>query len=245
MTIGLDPDSAEVRYSRMMWNTPLAEGHARLLLRRLEVSGTDEVLDLGCGWGELLLQAVADLPGATGVGVESSASALERGRRLAAERGLSERVRFIAGDASKWTAGADRILCIGASHVWGGTAQALQALALLVRPGGRILFGDGCWEGPFPSEAAMAMFGDEVVPLRELVDHAGRAGCRVIHLSTADQREWDNFESTYRAGRQEWLLAHPQHDRATQVRVELDNQLRQYLEVYRGILGFAYLVLSR
>ena len=241
----LDPDSAEVRYSRMLWNTPLSEGHARLLLGQLEGVGGNEVLDLGCGWGELLLRALADLPAATGVGVDSSTSALARGRRLAAERGLSERVRFMATDASKWTAAADRILCTGASHAWGGTAEALQALALLVRPGGRVLFGDGCWEGPPPSEAAVAMFGEEVLPLREVVDRAARAGWRIIHLSTADQGEWDNFESTYRAGREEWVLANPQHDRASQVRAELDSQLRDYVDVYRGVLGFVYLVLSR
>jgi hypothetical protein len=40
----------------------------------------------------------------------------------------------------KWDApAADVAICVGASHAWGGTAAALDALRLLVRPGGRVL----------------------------------------------------------------------------------------------------------
>ncbi|MGI8751043.1 MAG: SAM-dependent methyltransferase [Acidimicrobiales bacterium] len=80
----------------MLWNTPLSEGHARLLLERLEVEPGTSVLDLGCGWGELLIRAVnaASHPErpARGIGVDTEASSLERGRALAAERGLDQRI---------------------------------------------------------------------------------------------------------------------------------------------------------
>lgn len=66
------------------------------------------------------------------------------------------------------------------------------------QPGRRLLFGDGCWEKP-PTAEATEMFGDEVLPLEALVDHALDAGWRVLPLSTTDQREWDDFESTWRA----------------------------------------------
>jgi hypothetical protein len=67
----------------------------------------------------------------------------------------------------------------------------------------------------------------------------------VIHLGEADQREWDDFESTFRAGRREWLLANAGDPRAPEIREWLDTRERQYVEVYRGLLGFAYLVLAR
>jgi hypothetical protein len=121
----------------------------------------------------------------------------------------------------------------------------LLALFGLVRPGGRVLFGDGCWERTPPSDPAAAIFGDEVLALRDLVERATSVGWRVIHLSTADQREWDDFEGTWRAGRQEWLLANPNDKRAAQVRDKVDSQLRQYVGAYRGVLSFTYLVLSR
>ena len=49
----LDIDQA--RYAGMRWNTPLPVDHAELLLDRLELEPGADVLDLGCGWGELLL----------------------------------------------------------------------------------------------------------------------------------------------------------------------------------------------
>ncbi|MGO9488464.1 MAG: hypothetical protein ACLQBB_05490 [Solirubrobacteraceae bacterium] len=64
-------------------------------------------------------------------------------------------------------------------------------------------------------------------------------------MSTADRREWDEFESTWRAGREEWLLANPDNDRAEAERAELDARLDEYVTVYRGVLGFCYLVLAR
>lgn len=67
----------------------------------------------------------------------------------------------------------------------------------------------------------------------------------MLHLSTVDQREFDDFESTWRAGRQEWLLDHGLDESAGEVRRTLDQQLTEYVSTYRGVLGFCYLVLGR
>ncbi|GLY26512.1 methyltransferase domain-containing protein [Micromonospora sp. NBRC 101691] len=240
-------DLAAARYAHMRWNAPLSEEHAALLLDRLATPAGARVLDLGCGWGELLLRAVATggagTSPTTGTGVDTNDADLARGRALAAERSLDTRVTFVHRDASAWTEPADRVLCVGASHAFGGSAAALDTLTGLVSPGGRLLFGDGFWERP-PTPEATEIFGDQTMTLADLAEQARASGWRVLHLSTAGQREWDDFEATWRAGRQEWLLAHPDDPRAADVRDELDNQLRQYVGVYRGVLGFAYLVLG-
>jgi cyclopropane fatty-acyl-phospholipid synthase-like methyltransferase len=239
---------------------------------RLDLRPGLRIADLGCGWGELLLQVVARAlasgdrgtagggggtagtadgggtagtagGGTSGVGVDTDVPLLDRGRRLARERGLDRHVRFTEGDAAAWPETADRVLCLGASHAFGGTGRALTALAATVPAGGRLLYGDGCWENP-PAAAATEIFGDEVLPLPGLLEACRAAGWRVIHLSTADQREWDDFESTFRAGRQEWLAGHGGDPRAAEVRDWLDTRERQYVEVYRQVLGFAYLVLA-
>ena len=219
----------------MRWNTPLSEAHADWLIEQLDVSTAGSVLDLGCGWGELLIRIVqAGGDQCTGTGVDTDEELLDRGRRAAHERGLAERLGFVCARAQERDRPADRVLCIGASHAWGGTASALPALRTLVAPDGRLLFGDGCWERE-PTPEAVAIFGDDVLSLDPVVDCARDAGWRVLSLTTADQREWDEFESSWRRGPEEWLLANPDAPGTIAVRTELDERLTEYLNAYRGI----------
>ena len=114
-----------------------------MLLDAFEPERAAQVLDLGCGWGELLLRAVQRSPTLTGLGVDTDATALARGAELAADRGLGDRVTLLDAQAESWSDTADRLICVGASHAWGGTEQALTALSRFVAPGGRLLYGDG------------------------------------------------------------------------------------------------------
>jgi SAM-dependent methyltransferase len=246
---GADLDRA--LHARMRWNAPLSAEHAALLMDRLDLRPGQRITDLGCGWGELLLQAVARAMTAgpitarqtSGTGVDTDAAVLGRARTLARQRHLDQHAEFIQADAAAWRGPADRALCVGASRAFGGTEPALKALTQVTAPGGRLLFGDGYWAST-PSPAAITIFGEVVLSLPQLLEASRAAGWRVIHLSTADQREWDDFESTFRAGRQEWLLAHGDDPRAAEVRDWLDARERQYIDTYRGIFGFAYLILA-
>ena len=242
-------DLDEATYARMRWNAPLSEEHADLLLSRFDVQCGHHVVDLGCGWGELLLRAVAtcpagDGPPAIGTGIDNDPAALGRGIRHAKQRHLDEQVSFVEREAGEWTEPADRIICVGASHAWGSTEDALTALSKLVTPGGRVLYGDGCWEGEVTRPAGK-IFGDNVRQLADIVAAATAVGFGVLHLSTADLREWDDFESTWRAGRYEWLVQHPDDPQAVDLREQLDALLHEYVGGYRGVLGFCYLVLVR
>jgi cyclopropane fatty-acyl-phospholipid synthase-like methyltransferase len=96
-----DPD--EVLYARMRWNTPLSVEHAGLLLDRLDLRPGQRIADLGCGWGELLLTAVARAgAGTTGIGLDQDVTLLDRGRAEAARRGLDGAVTLTVGDAAEW-----------------------------------------------------------------------------------------------------------------------------------------------
>jgi cyclopropane fatty-acyl-phospholipid synthase-like methyltransferase len=233
------------RYAAMRWNTPLSEAHADALIEGLDIGAAELVLDLGCGWAEFLIRALQTADArCRGIGVDTDGALLERAAASIARSGLEERVRLEQRPATEWVTRADRVICIGASHAWGGTAAALQALHTVVSPGGRLLFGDGCWEGA-PTAEVLAIFGGDVLPLAELIEHALDAGWRLLSFSTADQREWDDFESSWRRGREEWLLSHPEHLDAAEIRQQLDDRLREYVKEYRRVLGFCYLVLAR
>ena len=79
----------------------VARNITRSLLSALEHAGLDRrtVLDLGCGIGDLSIEAVGR--GATSArGYDLSAKAIDEAQRLAGERGVGDRTTFEVGDAA-------------------------------------------------------------------------------------------------------------------------------------------------
>ena len=137
---------------------------------RLADSGllSGRVLDAGCGTGEQALLAAAH--GATAMGVDLSALAIEKARGKAAQRGLT--ARFEVDDAlhlERIGESFDTVIDSGLFHVFddAGRAKYVSSLAAVIEPGGRyymMCFSDsqpGVW-GPRRvrrEEIALA-FGD-------------------------------------------------------------------------------------
>jgi SAM-dependent methyltransferase len=234
---------------RIDFNAPLSAERAGRLAGDLAALRPAAVLDLGCGWGELLLRIVAACPDAQGTGVDTHHPDLIRGRGNAAARGLADRVTFIEGPAAENVRAADVVINVGAHQAFGGVIEALQALHSVVRPGGRVLFGTEFWEYP-PAPAQLASMwpgisASDCTSLAEVADQAVAAGFRPLRIETATQGEWEEFESGLAADAEEWLLAHAGHPEADKVRTRLDTQRSIWLRGHRGVLGFAYLTLGR
>lgn len=249
-----DPAAGPPRPRALTFHGPLGEPRAADLTARLAAHRPATVLDIGCGWGELMLRVLAAAPGASGVGLDIDEEDLARGRALAARRGLAGRVEFRAEQAAGTAHGpADLVLCTGASQALTGAApprlvpEALRELRRLVRPGGRVLLGEAFWErAPVPAELALmwpdAAASDHPV-LPELVDAVLAAGFRPARIETATPAEWEEFESGYREDVEAWLAGHPDHPRAAATRARVDRQRDSWLRGYRNLLGMAYLTL--
>ncbi|WP_031509312.1 SAM-dependent methyltransferase [Streptomyces megasporus] len=247
-----DPDRPP-RFTRLVFHGPLSEARADRIVRRLVRTGPATVLDIGCGWGELTLRVLEAAPGATAVGLDLDAEDLERGRRGAEARGLAGRVEFVRASAAEAARGpADLVLCVGSGHALasgeppGHAAGALSKLRRLVSPGGRVLFGEGFWQrAPTTAELARMWPGasaDDHPDLAGLVDTAVAAGFRPEWIETANEDEWEEFESGYLADVEEWLAVHPDHPLAAETRERADRHRAAWL-TYRGVLGMAYLTL--
>jgi SAM-dependent methyltransferase len=226
---------------------PLSDESVRLLLQRLDPPDGGRVLDLGCGSGAWLLTLLAARPDLSGVGVDLSAPALAVARRQADEWGLAGRVELVEGDATTYDDGgpSDVVLCIGASHVFGGPAGTLAALRGHLRPGGRVLFGDGFWErGPSPQAlAGLGAEPGELPDLAGLMAEVARTGYEpgYGHLSTT--AEWDEYEWCWTGALTGWALTEaPDGDRDAALELARTHR-RQWLAGYRGELGFLTVVL--
>jgi cyclopropane fatty-acyl-phospholipid synthase-like methyltransferase len=241
------------RLTRLTFHGPLSQARAARIVRRLASTEPTTVLDLGCGWGELMLRLLEEVPGASGIGIDVSSQDLDRGRTNAGARGLADRVDFTAGSAAGTARGpADTVLCVGSSHALSDdrpplhTLAALKELRRLVAPGGRVLFGESFWQRP-PTPAELdgmwpGAEASELLDLRGLIDAAVGAGFRVEWVETASEEEWEEFESGYLADVEVWLARHGDHPDAEAARDRADRHRAAWTH-YRRVLGLAYLTL--
>lgn len=124
------------RYDAMMggFNQPLLELAA--------IGENDNVLDIGCGTGQLTLLAARQATRAQVVGVDISEPMLTRARADAAEQGIAN-VRFDQADAEVRPfeeGGFDIVISRGGVMFFSDSAAAFANIARALRPGGRMVF---------------------------------------------------------------------------------------------------------
>jgi arsenite methyltransferase len=121
-----------------------------LLLDDLHLHGDEDLLDVGCGRGAVLLAAAHRLPEGHAVGIDLWRRRDQTGNtRTAAERnavaeGVADRVEFLDADARALPlpdASFDVVVSSLTLHNIAGTdqrAQALREMVRVLRPGGRL-----------------------------------------------------------------------------------------------------------
>lgn len=119
LDFGLGPETLEPRPdSEALVEAAVAFGRA--------FPGIARVLDLGTGTGCLLLSVLNELPGATGVGSDIAAGAVETASRNAENLGLADRVRFVCTDWTDGIAGPFDLVLSNPPYI---TSAGIAALA--------------------------------------------------------------------------------------------------------------------
>lgn len=224
---------------------PVAPGELRELIGWLSPPAGGRAVDLGCGEGEWLQELLLAHPGLTGVGVDHLLPAAAA--RRAGERGLADRVRWVQADAATFADGQfDVVLCVGASHAFGGLGGTLSAVRTHLRPGGQALLGDTIWEGP-PSAAALAALEaapDDFPDLAGLVRTVREHGFEPSYGHTSTLAEWDRYEYSWTGSLVDWALREAPTPEDRDQALALAREHRDHwLGGWRRELGFATLVL--
>ena len=134
-------------YSCAVWHDPddtLEQAQANkyeLICRKLDLRPGMRLLDVGCGWGGMVMHA-AQYHGVEAVGITISRQQAELAEKRVAEAGLSDQVQIRLQDYREVADGPyDGISSIGMfEHVGEARlAEYFECLRRLVRPGGRLL----------------------------------------------------------------------------------------------------------
>ncbi|ASF07405.1 hypothetical protein NBRGN_061_00210 [Nocardia brasiliensis NBRC 14402] len=80
-------------------DTPFSAFHTPTLLRAMRGREVTRILDIGCGGGQLLVDACLRDPTLRGIGLDIDADAVEVANEHARRSGVADRVRFVVGDA--------------------------------------------------------------------------------------------------------------------------------------------------
>ena len=118
-------------------NGPGRRAEHRIALRMLGLSGGDRVLDLACGPGNFTRSIAA----ATGDGLVVGLDASQVMLRTAVRRTSNAHVAYMRGDACALPfrgAAFDGVCCFGALHLFEHPMRALDEIARVLTPGGRV-----------------------------------------------------------------------------------------------------------
>jgi cyclopropane fatty-acyl-phospholipid synthase-like methyltransferase len=124
-------------------NSWLTAGEQDKFLTWLALSPGKVLLDVGCGAGGPALR-IAARTGCSVVGIDAHPQAVEKGKQIAADRGLASTVEFLALDASKalpFPDGSfDVVTCIDAINHFHDRVSVLVEWRRVLKPQGRVLF---------------------------------------------------------------------------------------------------------
>jgi cyclopropane-fatty-acyl-phospholipid synthase len=199
----------------------------RHIAAKLAIEPGQRVLDIGSGWGGLGLYLAERLNcDVTGVTLSDEQYAVSNQR--AAERGLSDRVRFLLQDYRRLKGPFDRIVSVGMfEHVGVGHFKEFFRTArdLLAPDGVMVLHSIGRFDGPSETNSWIQKYifpGGYIPALSEVVPVLERTGLRVTDVEILRL----HYAKTLRAWRERFLA------RLDEVRKIYDDRFCRMWEFY-------------
>jgi len=187
---------------------PMLDADLDAVADHLNPAPGDGMLDVACGYGELLIRSAERTP-IRGVGLDLSPWILVGAVAEAQRRVPDGDLQWSLGDGKAlppepW----DVLACLGASWIWNGFAGTCRAVAARTRPGASIAIGDlvlkpnADADGFAEDHGKMLSLTEQHVLLRnDGFDHLDRLVVPDTSFEAYDQR--------VAASAQEWAVLHP------------------------------------
>jgi ubiquinone/menaquinone biosynthesis C-methylase UbiE len=223
---------------------PTSEEKLTCLVELLRLPTDAQVVDIACGKGEFLIR-LAEAYGVRGVGIDISPFYIAEAERRLEARVSSAGITFTEMNGSDFKPdepySLDLASCIGASWVFGGHADTLDALVRMVKPGGWVIVGEPYWLQE-PSEDYLEASG---VAREDFGSHSSNAesgkqrGLDLVHTIVSSQDDWDRYEGLQWYATDEYARNHPDDSDLAEMVERVGKARAAYQRWGRDTLGWA------
>lgn len=230
----------------LTWNAPVSEARMSRLIDVLSLRGDQQVLDVGCGCGEVLIR-LSERCQVQGTGIDTSAEHITEARRRSQVRVPDSGLQFLEADARtfQFELGAfDLAMCLGATHAFAAGSDAyqnaLEQMIPLVQTGGLLLIADGYLKQPAAPKYRILL--GESIP--DTMTHAANVatgealGLVPLGAWTSSEEEWDDFEWAYQRIVERKARAFPGDQDLQTTLLRRRDWMQAYLKWGRATLGY-------
>lgn len=238
----------------LLFNSPLSQAKAQTLIGLLDLPDQAQVLDIGSGNGEFLLQVLEQYPRAKGLGLELNPALVAEAQARQQGRVGPERLVFSLSNVREGLPTMppqDLLICLGASQAFAAAEAAYPALLAAcvqcLRPAGLALIGETFWQQS-PAPEYLALLGEPVGIYRNQLENlvlAKEQGLNPLYATESNPDEWDHFEWSHHM-RLETAAKQAPEQAELQEKVQHSRRWREgYLRWGRNTMGFGLYLLQK
>jgi SAM-dependent methyltransferase len=223
---------------------PTSEEKLARLVELLRLPPDANAVDVACGKGEFLIR-LAQAYGARGVGIDISPFYIADAERRLKARAPGAGIAFTQMNGADFRPDEPHSFnlasCIGASWVFGGHTDTLDALISMVKPGGWVIVGEPYWLQE-PSQDYLEASGGAREDFGSHFSNAEageQRGLDLVHAIVSSKDDWDRYEGLQWYATAEYARTHPDDPDLAELVERVSKARAVYLRWGRDTLGWA------
>jgi hypothetical protein len=229
---------------------PMSVEKLEELVALLRLRPGASVLEIAMGKGEFILR-LAERYNIEGVGVDLSPYCIADAKRKHQERFPEAPLSFLEMDGADYEPekpeSFDLVACIGASWIYGGHRETLEALKSMAVQESWIVVGEPYWRQEPPGEylEAIGLKRSQYGTHYQNVEVGRECGLELMYTLVSSQDDWDKYEGLQWYAAEEWAREHPEDADVEEVLERVREGKRLYLKWGRETFGWAIYVFKK
>ncbi len=230
---------------------PMSVEKLERLITLLPLRPGVRVLDIATGKGEFLIRLAERRRQITGTGVDISPHCIADVRRKHQERVPDAKLHLLEMDGAEYVPETlesfDLAACIGASWIYGGHRETLNALQKMAAPQSWIVVGEPYWRQEPEREylEAIGMKRNDLGTHYQNAEAGREYGLEVAYTLVSSQDDWDRYEGLQWYAAEIWASDHRDDPDVETVLKRVREGKRAYLKWGRETLGWAIYVFRK